>query len=53
MRRAGVLGAVLALALGGCVTEHSGVPEPASKEDRIQAQINLARVIQFALKLNF
>jgi type IV pilus assembly protein PilF len=31
------------VALGGCVTEHPGAPEPASKEARVQAQINLAR----------
>jgi len=34
---------VLALALAGCVTETPGAPEPASREARVQAQINLAR----------
>ena len=29
--------------LMACVTETTGVPEPASKEDRLAAQINLAR----------
>jgi type IV pilus assembly protein PilF len=38
-----MLGAVLALALGGCVTEGTGKPGPAPKEARVEAQINLAR----------
>jgi type IV pilus assembly protein PilF len=41
--RAALLIAVLGIALGGCVTETPGVPEPASKEARLEAQINLAR----------
>jgi len=42
MRAALTLG-VLAVLLAGCVTENTGVPEPATKEARVQAQINLAR----------
>jgi len=38
-----LLVAVLATALSACVTETTGVPEPATKEARVQAQINLAR----------
>jgi type IV pilus assembly protein PilF len=34
---------LLLVLLAGCVTEGLDVPEPASKADRVQAQINLAR----------
>jgi type IV pilus assembly protein PilF len=42
-RKVSGFAAVLALLLAGCVTETTGVPEPASREARVQAQINLAR----------
>jgi len=38
------LGAILVLAVSGCVTEISGgLPPPASKDKRVQAQLDLAR----------
>lgn len=41
--RGALLIPVLALALGGCVNNLPPKPEPATKEARVQAQINLAR----------
>ena len=39
-----VVGVWLGLALSGCVTESSGgMPGPASKDERVQAQLDLAR----------
>ena len=40
--RASALGVLLA-ALVGCVTETTGVPQPADADSRVQAQLDLAR----------